>query len=142
RPRRSRKAEAAMRNPKCGYDFISKLYGDNDGNDGGAGTTGPADGGGTTFLQRMDEATHSQRQRLERQRAEEAYAACLDKKRCPGCGAEQTYDEVRGKRTACQNCNLEYRSAAQWRRRDWEQRSDKYADEATRRRKELEETVL
>lgn len=32
---------------------------------------------------------------MEHRRGELAYKAVLDKRACPGCGAEQSYDEVR-----------------------------------------------
>lgn len=66
--RRSRRAEAAMRDPACGYDFVrdSGEFSDQKG-----------------FLARVEAYSSYSRTKLETQRAEEVYAARLDKLECP-----------------------------------------------------------
>ncbi|CAN0217676.1 unnamed protein product, partial [Laminaria digitata] len=41
---------------------------------------------------------------MEHRRGELAYKDTLDKRLCPGCGAEQSYDEVGTKTDACLKC--------------------------------------
>lgn len=64
--KRSKKAEAAMRNPACGYDFVRES-----GYQKGA------------FLGRVAAYSSHSRAKLETRRACEAYAARLDKLECP-----------------------------------------------------------
>jgi hypothetical protein len=70
---RSRQAEAAARNPSCGYDFIK---GRGDAEDGGGGGGGDREG---DFLSRMDTQTSHARRRMQERRAEEEYDARQDK---------------------------------------------------------------
>ena len=64
--KRSRKAEAAMRDPACGYDFVRE---------GGQGKE--------EFLRRVEAYSSYSRAKIEAQRAEDIYAARLDKLECP-----------------------------------------------------------
>lgn len=66
--RRSRRAEAAMRDPACGYDFVRD-----------SGGVGDRKG----FLGRVEAYSSYSRAKLETRRAEELYAAQLDKLECP-----------------------------------------------------------
>lgn len=65
--KRSRKAEAAMRDPACGYDFVQ---------DGG-------NGGQEEFLRRVEASASYRRSNLQETRAIQDYAARLDKLECP-----------------------------------------------------------
>lgn len=66
--KRTRKAEAAMRNPACGYDFVAQV-----------GATADPKG----FLGRVEGYSHYSRAKMEKRRAEEEYNARLDKLQCP-----------------------------------------------------------
>lgn len=66
--KRSRRAEAALRDPACGYDFVQK-EGDSPDQKG--------------FLVRLDAYSSYARSKLETRRAEEAYTSRLDKLHCP-----------------------------------------------------------
>lgn len=66
--KRSRKAEAAMRDPACGYDFVR----DGEGN-----------GGQQEFLRRVETSASYRRSNLQATRAIQEYAARLDKLECP-----------------------------------------------------------
>lgn len=68
--KRSRKAEAAMRDPACGYDFVP-------------GTGGGYGGVKKSFLGRVDAYSSYSRTKLQTTRAEQDYAARLDKLECP-----------------------------------------------------------
>ncbi|CAM9111508.1 unnamed protein product [Ectocarpus sp. 4 AP-2014] len=66
------------------------------------------------FLYRMDAQERAKNAAMEHRRGELAYKAALDKRVCPGCGAEQSYDEVEEKRKICPNCEAEYRKPKTW----------------------------
>ena len=66
------------------------------------------------FLRRMDASGRGRADRLDKKRAEKDYNARIDKKICPKCGTAQTYDEVVKRKKRCQNCNVKYRSKADW----------------------------
>ncbi|CAM9971560.1 unnamed protein product [Ectocarpus sp. 6 AP-2014] len=66
------------------------------------------------FLYRMDAQERAKNAAMEHRRGELAYKAVLDKRVCPGCGAEQSYDEVEEKRKICPNCEAEYRKPKTW----------------------------
>lgn len=68
--KRSRKAEAAMRDPACGYDFVRDVR--NEGN-----------GGQEEFLRRVEASASYRRSNLQETRAIQEYAARLDKLECP-----------------------------------------------------------
>lgn len=65
--KRTRRAEAAMRDPACGYDFVREGNGD----------------GRDAFLRRVEAHSLHCRTRLEFQRASDLYDARLDKLECP-----------------------------------------------------------
>ncbi|CAB1100265.1 unnamed protein product [Ectocarpus sp. CCAP 1310/34] len=66
------------------------------------------------FLYRMDAQERAKNAAMEHRRGELAYKAVLDKRVCPDCGAEQSYDEVEEKRKICPNCEAEYRKPKTW----------------------------
>lgn len=64
--KRSRRAEAAMRDPACGYDFVREAGHEREG-----------------FLRRVEAYSSYSRAKIETRRAEDIYAARLDKLECP-----------------------------------------------------------
>ena len=58
--------------------------------------------------------TETKEIKLRRRREKEAYEARVDKKVCPECNVEQTYDEVRQRRNKCQDCGKPYRHKVSW----------------------------
>jgi ribosomal protein S27AE len=127
--KRSRKAEAAARNPACGYDFIQAKNDDQ------------AQGGEDDFLLRMDAYTSHQRRKLSEQRAEEAYNDRLDKKSCPKCGAVQSFDEFVNNKLRCGQCNVTYTSGTVWQRSSWETRVKGSEIKSKKRLQKLEARV-
>jgi ribosomal protein S27AE len=127
--KRSRKAEAAARNPACGYDFIQAKNAEQD------------QGGEDDFLLRMDAHTSHQRRKLSEQRAEEAYNDRLDKKSCPECGAVQSFDEFVNKKLRCGQCNMTYTSGTVWQRSSWETRVKGSEVKSKKRLQKLEARV-
>ncbi|CAM9952553.1 unnamed protein product [Ectocarpus sp. 13 AM-2016] len=88
-----------------------------DGGTGGGEEAKDGSGPGTSidaFLYRMDAQERAKNAAMEHRRGELAYKAVLDKRVCPGCGAEQSYDEVEEKRKICPNCEAEYRKPKTW----------------------------
>lgn len=55
------------------------------------------------FLDRMETMEKRRREKLERAAAEALYQAQVNKKRCPNCGTQQSFDEVMDGRNECQN---------------------------------------
>eukprot|EP00569_Conticribra_weissflogii_P012455 CAMPEP_0171376794 /NCGR_PEP_ID=MMETSP0879-20121228/19485_1 /TAXON_ID=67004 /ORGANISM="Thalassiosira weissflogii, Strain CCMP1336" /LENGTH=406 /DNA_ID=CAMNT_0011886739 /DNA_START=63 /DNA_END=1279 /DNA_ORIENTATION=- len=55
------------------------------------------------FLGRMETMEKRRREKLKRAAAEALYQAQVDKKRCPNCGTQQSFDEVMDGRNECQN---------------------------------------
>ncbi|CAM9254846.1 unnamed protein product, partial [Hapterophycus canaliculatus] len=90
-----------------------------DANDGRRGEEEAKDDAGAAgsrdaFLYRVDAQERAKAAAMEHRRGELAYKAVLDKRVCPGCGAEQSYDEVQEKRKTCPNCEVEYRKPRTW----------------------------
>jgi hypothetical protein len=81
-------------------------------------TKNPMSEGGETkdasFLDRMEMKEADRRRSMERAIGEADYKAVVDKKQCPNCGANQSYEEVKEKKKNCPNCNVEYTSKIQW----------------------------
>eukprot|EP00752_Nemacystus_decipiens_P009653 g8624.t1 len=70
-----------------------------EGSGGGEGGEEAKDGQGAAsnrdaFLYRVDAQERAKTAAMEHRRGELAYKAVLDKRVCPGCGAEQSYDEA------------------------------------------------
>ncbi|CAM9787773.1 unnamed protein product, partial [Scytosiphon promiscuus] len=115
--KRSQKAEAAMRDPACGYDFVRESgYSKEE------------------FLRRVEAYSSYSRQKLETRRGEAAYAARVDKLECPKCGIPQSYDEFVSKKLKCGGCDLAYRMPRTWNRRVWDQRNEMCAMKSQERK--------
>lgn len=93
KPSRSKEAQQAMRNPRCGYDFMDRV-----------------DGRGN-FLDRVDnrnpsgnsKLTKSQQEALERD-----YNEKHDKLQCPRCLMPQSFKEFFEKSRKCLNCHVKF----------------------------------
>lgn len=127
---RSRRAEVAMRNPGCGYDFVREK--------GGASTEDRE-----SFIHRMDASLSHSRKRLQEKREEEEYERMLlcDKKACPRCSAVQSFDEIRKKKDFCGTCDLRYRVPHRWDRKRSENRVRALHEKTTNRWAELEARI-
>ncbi|KAF0694004.1 Aste57867_15085 [Aphanomyces stellatus] len=99
--RKTKASEAAMRNPACGYDFVSRQDGDE--------TNQNED-----FIARMEAAENNRRKRLETTRGEEAYNVRQNKKQCPKCGMVQSYAEYRDKKKKCTFCGVPFALPKAW----------------------------
>ena len=62
------------------------------------------------FIQRQDAWGRKVRQQKEHAAGEKDYAAVIDKKMCPSCGAVQKYDEILNKRDRCPECAIAYKT--------------------------------
>jgi ribosomal protein S27AE len=58
------------------------------------------------FIQRQEATARNRREELDFKMGQADYAAKIDKKECPVCGAKQSYDEVKEKRKQCPNCRV------------------------------------
>ena len=86
KPQKTAVALKAMRNPRCGYDFIQRLNERGD------------------PLESLTTITKKKHTDAEK----EAYDLKLDKLQCPRCRRYQTYDEYTEKRRFCAVCNEKY----------------------------------
>ncbi len=93
KPKRSAKAESAMRNPACGYDFVDRLEKEENG-----------------FLERAESGSKSggKNNKVLKDQAEMDYEASHDKLGCPQCKRLQSFDEFWEKKRMCQVCNVRY----------------------------------
>lgn len=93
KPAKSKQAENAMRNPRCGYDFIDRL----NNQEGG-------------FLDRAfgNDKAQSKMEKLQMDSAKEDYLASHDKLVCPKCKREQSFDEFWEKKRMCSLCKERY----------------------------------
>ena len=96
KPARSKQAENAMRNPRCGYDFIDRL----NNQEGG-------------FLERAfgNEKAQNKMEKIQMDAAKEDYTASHDKLACPSCKREQSFDEFWEKKRLCSLCKVRYQKA-------------------------------
>jgi len=94
KPSRDVKALKAMRDPRCGYDFLDQLYGPN----------------APDFLDRINgnEKAQKKREKLMRQTAEEDYKVSHDKLGCPQCKREQSFNEFWEKKRECSLCKVRF----------------------------------
>eukprot|EP00903_Cladosiphon_okamuranus_P006171 g6068.t1 len=127
--KRSRRAEAAMRDPACGYDFVREAgYSRED------------------FLARTEAYSSYSRQKLETRRGEDEYAARVEKLECPQCHNPQSYDEFVSKKLKCGGCDVAYCVPRAWNRRVWDQRNEmcmaKSVERKARIEREAEEEFL
>lgn len=92
-PRRSPEAIAAMKNKRCGYDFMDRL--NNRGN----------------FLDRVTPDVGSKKKKLSQSQYDalkQDYDAKLDKLQCPKCHRAQTFDEHCENRRVCTSCKAKF----------------------------------
>lgn len=104
-PRKSKEAERAMKNSRCGYDFVSRLQEKGD------------------FMERMNETSAGgsiNKAMLDAQK--EDYEARLDKLQCPKCRKYQSFDEFVDKRRHCGACKERYTKLHVSKGRAWEQK--------------------
>ena len=91
KPIKNKEAEIAMRNPRCGYDFVDRLK--EKGN----------------FLDRaFGDKTDDKKQKKLLESAEADYDAKLDKLACPQCKKEQSFLEYYEKRRYCSQCGEKF----------------------------------
>lgn len=91
KPIKNKASEAAMRNPRCGYDFVDRL------NDRG------------DFLERaFGSGTSEKMNRKLLEGEKEDYEARLDKLACPSCKKEQSFDEYKSKKRECSQCKVRF----------------------------------
>ena len=86
KPQKTAIALKAMRNPRCGYDFIQRLNERGD------------------PLESLTNVSKKKNTDAEK----EAYDLKLDKLQCPSCRRYQTFDEYTEKRRLCPVCNEKY----------------------------------
>lgn len=88
KPLKSEQALRAMRNPRCGYDFVSRLNERGD------------------PLEALTSAPPAAKKDLEAEK--ELYAFRQDKLSCPSCKRTQSFDEFVEKRRQCSQCQQKY----------------------------------
>jgi hypothetical protein len=66
------------------------------------------------FLLRMTHRANERQKRREDKQREKEYEAVRNKKKCPECGACQTFEEVQQRKKRCGSCNKLYRHAVMW----------------------------
>jgi hypothetical protein len=92
-PSRSKEAERAMKNPRLGYDFLTRLRDE---------TT-------DSVLERLTQTTAKKgMSKSALESMEEDYNAKLDKLTCPQCKKSQSFAEVLDKRRFCSQCNQRF----------------------------------
>jgi hypothetical protein len=91
-PKRSASALAAMKNKRCGYDFMDRLN---------------SQGG---FLDRLEPDIEKKKKipKSELDAMQQDYEARLDKLQCPKCLKNQSFDEYFEKRRICTFCNVKF----------------------------------
>jgi ribosomal protein L37AE/L43A len=85
-----KEAEKAMRNPKCGYDFVNRLKERGD------------------FLNRAGDKGGKGTEKAKLDTEEQDYDARLDKLACPTCKRTQTFAEYNEKRRYCSQCKEKF----------------------------------
>jgi len=112
-----------MKSGGCGYDFLDNLEKD--------------DG----FINRMDAFENYRRRKFRRDQERQIYNHGMDKKQCPNCGNEQSYDEWVDKRMQCINdrCNgkFTYQIINAFSMDRWEKRMGKSKQHAKKVLKQL-----
>ncbi|RYH14014.1 hypothetical protein EON65_34320 [archaeon] len=91
-PKRSAEALAAMKNKRCGYDFMDRLSSRGD------------------FLDRIapDPAKTKKLPKSEMDALQADYEARIDKLQCPRCLRPQSFDEFFEKRRTCTLCSVKF----------------------------------
>eukprot|EP01041_Mallomonas_annulata_P012430 gene12430-26148_t len=104
-PSRTKEAEKAMRDKKCGYDFVTKL------NEKGS------------FLERaFTKAETSKSKKSQLESMKEDYEAKHDRLQCPTCRKHQSFDEYMRRQRICQQCQQRYVQLNIANRNEWEKR--------------------
>jgi hypothetical protein len=87
----------------------------------------------------MDQIAERKIADREEQAAKAAYAALVQKKECPSCRRQQSYDQVRKRQTRCNECKLPFKYPVVWDevKRSFMRRNDPTSDKA-KEEKELE----
>ena len=88
RPKKDPKALKAMKNSRCGYDFLNREETSN-------------------FLNRIHNTSERSQNKKDKY-LEADYEAKLDKLVCPKCKKEQSYDEYKNKVRECKLCNQRF----------------------------------
>ena len=91
------------------------------------------------FINRQEAEERNRRDELQFQMGKADYDARVDKKRCPQCGAKQSYDEFKEKRKTCPNCRIEYCAAVSWERVGGRflRKSQQFAQQAAEKKERL-----
>jgi len=96
-PQRSTAALRAMKNKKCGYDFMDRLQ---------------TQGDFLTRLQQQENAAannkHSKISKSQYEAMKNDYDIQLDKLQCPQCLKPQSFDEYYEKRRICTQCHVKF----------------------------------
>jgi len=119
-PQRSKQAARAMRNPSCGYDFVSRLEERGGFMDRNGGHPAP----------KADDRSES---------AKEDYEASLDKLQCPKCRKYQSFDEYVEKRRSCGPCQERYVRLNVANMNSWKQRQEQAERKKQQRLKQIED---
>lgn len=93
KPSRTKEALNAMKNPKCGYDFVNRMKDDT-----------------STFLDRVDRGGRKKGNysKAELDTMEADYEIKLDKLQCPQCKKPQSFDEFIEKKRNCSQCSKKF----------------------------------
>ena len=89
-PKKSEVAMRAMRNPRCGYDFVNR----------------PQDRGDA--LESLTATNAQNAKKKDNESEKEAYEFKQDKLSCPTCKRFQSFDEYTEKRRSCAQCQVKY----------------------------------
>ena len=91
KPAKSKEAQSAMLNPRCGYDFVSRLNERGD------------------FLDRAgNKGDQNKAAERETESKKMDYEAKVDKLTCPTCHRFQSFDEYSKKQRNCTLCNIRF----------------------------------
>lgn len=85
-----RKAEMAMRNPRCGYDFVDRMKERGD------------------FIDRLNQGSEGKVSKSIFEKLKQDYEAKHDKLNCPKCERLQSFDEFYEKKRNCTLCNVKF----------------------------------
>jgi len=66
------------------------------------------------FMKRFQASHETKTMTLELRRAQQEYEAKLNKKMCPSCKAEQSFEESRTHRNKCRDCKIPFRHKLLW----------------------------
>lgn len=124
KPSKPKAAQRAMLNPRCGYDFVSRLNEKHD------------------FLERaFSKSESSKAKRLQLETEKQDYEARLDKLQCPKCRKYQSFDEYYEKRRSCTNCKERYVKLNVLNLQTWEKKQAKEQEKRQERLQKIEEEM-